>query len=337
MTISAQRSSAQARNLYYLGPEGSFTHQSALEASNLIGRATGQACSLVALDQAASIVSEVEAGHGLGILAWENNVEGTVVPNMDALINARYTAGFAKISLDIVFDAFVLPHHDNLTQVSAHPHGLAQCKTFVGEHGLHPEPASSNAAACRDLAPHQIGLGPRICGSLYGLETYAQAVQDYKGAHTDFVLLAPRAQVADLAQACEQASGHSGDQVSAFESILALIPFQTGPGVLANVLDQVRDAGLNMTSFMSRPIKGYDGTYSFVVSLDAAPWEPQLRSLMEDLTRHDVWLKTLAVCPRTIRPNPPVDQCMLPTGGVERLDLAQTAESVAVIREELLW
>ena len=38
-----------------------------------------------------------------------------------------------------------------------------------------------------------------------------------------------------------------------YESIIAFIPLSTGPGVLANLLDVLRDAGLNMTSFISRP------------------------------------------------------------------------------------
>ena len=63
-----------------------------------------------------------------------------------------------------------------------------------------------------------------------------------------------------------------------YESVLTLIPLVTGPGVLANLLDVFRDAGLNMTSFISRPIKGRTGTYSFIATLDAAamgatlPW-----------------------------------------------------------------
>ncbi len=76
------------------------------------------------------------------------------------------------------------------------------------------------------------------------------------------------------------------------------------PGVLANLLDVLRDAGLNMTSFISRPIKGRDGTYSFIATIDAAPWQEHLRDVLTQVVDHGDWVKTLAVYPRRERPEP---------------------------------
>ena len=195
-------------------------------------------------------------------------------------------------------------------------------------------PAASNAAACRDLQPGRMALGPSICGPLYGLTTVARSVQDYSGAHTEFLVLAPRAEARQL---LERARGNGVDE---FETIITFIPLSTGPGVLANLLDVVRDAGLNMTSFISRPIKGHDGTYSFIVTLDAAPWQPRFRAVLEQIVDHGDWVKTLAVYPRRERPNPPVDAWMLPQGGVHvgegTLHAADT-DRMDAMRRELLW
>ena len=311
--------------LHFLGPEGTFTHQAALEAANLMDTRLSCRADLRPCPDAASIVAAVEEGRGWGVLAWENNVEGHVVPNMDALIDAQAVAGFGMVRLSIVFDAFVRADHGPLRQVAAHPHGLAQCKCFITETGLNPVTANSNAAACRDLGPDQMALGPRICGSLYGLETYRRQVQDYQGARTDFLLLAPRDQAALLAR--RLAPG--GD----FESIVTFIPLNTGPGVLANLLDRLRDAGLNMTSFMSRPIKGHDGTYSFVASIDAAPWQKGLHQVLADLLERGDWLKTLAVHPRTPHPAPPICEWMLPRAGAFRGE----DPHFETISKELLW
>ena len=87
-----------------------------------------------------------------------------------------------------------------------------------------------------------------------------------------------------------------------YESVLTLIPLVTGPGVLANLLDVFRDAGLNMTSFISRPIKGRTGTYSFIATLDAAPWEQRFHGALVEIAEHGDWAKTLAVYPRRERP-----------------------------------
>ncbi len=74
-------------------------------------------------------------------------------------------------------------------------------------------------------------------------------------------MLAPRKEAEKL---LEQPRSQADTE---YESVLTLIPLVTGPMVLANLLDVFRDAGLNMTSFISRPIKGRTGTYSFIATL----------------------------------------------------------------------
>ena len=325
--------------LHYLGPQGTFTHQAAAGAAELLSGGplgAGQAPQLIAVSDVPTIMAAVERGEAWGVMAWENNVEGYVVPNLDLLIDSRDAVGFVRVAVDIAFDAFTRgPRIDpDGVRVGAHPHGLAQCKGFIAEHHLTAVPAASNAAACRDLQPGQVALGPSICGPLYGLTTVAQSVQDYSGAHTEFLVLAPRAEARQL---LERARGNGVDE---FETIITFIPLSTGPGVLANLLDVVRDAGLNMTSFISRPIKGHDGTYSFIVTLDAAPWQPRFRAVLEEIVDYGDWVKTLAVYPRRERPNPPVDAWMLPEGGVHvdegTLDVAASDRADELDRE-LLW
>ncbi|TPF97694.1 chorismate mutase [Bifidobacterium sp. UTCIF-39] len=315
-------------SLHYLGPQGSFTHQAASAAAELIP--DGGEC--IAEPNVTAIFNAVANGDGWGVVAWESNIEGYVVPNLDALIDAEDVAGFARVSVDVAFDALVRPGHGDLTVVRAHPHGLAQCSKFIVEHGLTAEPSSSNAAACRDIASDEVALGPSICAGLYGLNVLCKDVQDFDGAVTDFLVLAPRE------QAREQLAQAESNGVVEFESIVAFIPLSTGPGVLADLLDVIRDAGLNMTSFISRPIKGHAGTYSFIATLDAAPWQPQFKTVLSTVAAHGDWVKTLAVYPRRERPNPPVSAWMLPKGGV-RLDSADVsgARFEPDDDRELLW
>lgn len=327
--------------VYYLGPQGSFTHQAAVAAADMLrsGHADGgDGPELVAKRDVPEIMHAVEHGEAWGVIAWENNVEGYVVPNLDMLIDARDAAGFARVGVDIAFDAFARPETAERgiegATVSAHSHGLAQCKGFIAEHALTPVAASSNAAACRDLEPGQVALGPSICGPLYGLTTIATGVQDYQGAHTEFLVLAPRSEARAMLERART------DGVGEFETIITFIPLVTGPGVLADLLDVLRDAGLNMTSFISRPIKGHDGTYSFIATIDAAPWQRRFHAVLEEIADHGDWVKTLAVYPRRERPSPPVDDWMLPQGGVRLERHGHDAPSSAMPADagrELLW
>ncbi|KFI59189.1 chorismate mutase [Bifidobacterium gallicum DSM 20093 = LMG 11596] len=325
--------------LYYLGPEGTFTHQAALTAAHrLNAMLPDDVMQLQPCDEVTQIADHVEHGDGWGVIAWENNVEGYVVPNLDLLIDAKNMAGFARIGIDIAFDAFVTEDtwlqarrqevdvvelcHD----IRAHSHGLAQCRQFIARHGLHAVPASSNAAACRDLAFGSVALGPSLCGELYGLHRIGTAVQDYREGCTEFLVTAPRGEVQRIL------NGLSHDKQRQFESIVTFIPLVTGPGVLANLLDVLRDAGLNMTSFISRPIKGHQGTYSFIATLDAAPWQANFHAALDEILEHGDWVRTLAVYPHVDRPTPPVAQWMLPQGGA-RYDATQNTNAA----QELLW
>ena len=85
-----------ARLLYYLGPEGTFTQQAASEAARLLAAGAAADVTWEPCADAASIVRAVGEGSGWGVVAWENNVEGYVVPNLDMLIDARDVAGFAR-------------------------------------------------------------------------------------------------------------------------------------------------------------------------------------------------------------------------------------------------
>ncbi|WEV63542.1 prephenate dehydratase domain-containing protein [Bifidobacterium sp. ESL0732] len=329
-----------ASTLFFLGPEGSFTHQAAASVAKALDE-QHDSVALVARENVPSIIHDVEAGLGWGVVAWENSVEGYVVPNLDAVIDAKDLAGLGRLSVDIAFDAFVRSDDDTaldtgkggetpLREIAAHPHGLAQCTKFARAHDLTPVPASSNAAACRDVKAGQVALGPTLCGELYGLKTLEHNVQDFSGANTDFLVVAPRDDVRAVLQAYRR-----NDAVD-FETIVAVIPLSTGPGVIAKLLDSVRDEGLNMTSLMSRPIKGHAGTYSFIITLDAAPWQANFNHLLHQIVAEGDWVKTLAVYPRGEHPNPPVDTWMLPQGGICRKRIH--ASDVETKEErELLW
>ena len=60
--------------LFYLGPEGTFTHQAAMTAADQF--ATLGDFDLTALPDVPAIMQAVQSRQGWGVIAWENNVEG---------------------------------------------------------------------------------------------------------------------------------------------------------------------------------------------------------------------------------------------------------------------
>ncbi|SDS74227.1 prephenate dehydratase [Paraoerskovia marina] len=275
-------------SIAYLGPEGTFTHEAARRWAAHRGVLADEPRPLTSVG---AVYGAVAAGtHDFGIVAIESTVEGYVVPSLDAIVEARDVVAIDETVLDISFDALVRPDHGTLTEVSAHPHGLAQCQEFVSRTGLQAVPATSNAAACRDAAPHQVALGPSICADLYGLEVHESAVQDYQGARTRFFTLAHRDQALEIARS-------QGPAPEGWRTVLAITPTVTGPGVLARITAAFAQCGVNMSSVITRPIKARDGWYVFVLTVDAAPWEPGLRAVLTALLAARDGVKTLGVLP----------------------------------------
>lgn len=108
---------------------------------------------LVALDDVPQILEAVQQGEGWGVVAWENNVEGYVVPNLDALIDAKDLAGFARVGVDVTFDAYVRAgsNPEEATVATAHSHGLAQWQTFYRGTSF---AAGSSTIQCRRMSRH---------------------------------------------------------------------------------------------------------------------------------------------------------------------------------------
>ena len=323
----------------YLGPEGTFTHQAAVRWARTQGHdaldlappshagADGAAgVELVAVPTVTGVYAAVASGvHDHGIVAIENSVEGYVVPSLDAIIGSDDVVAIDEVVLEITFDAFVRPGHGDLTEVTAHPHGLAQCQEFVARSGAVPVPSSSNAAACRDASGHQIAIGPPLCGELYGLDLFEAGVEDFHGARTRFLTIVRR----DRAQAALEAVRAGG--VERWRTMLALTPHLTGPGVLARITQAFGSGGVNLSSLITRPLKALEGRYVFVLTVDAAPWEPAVRDVLEGLLAAGDSVKTLGVFPARGELDEALSSDHVPVGSV------RAGASADELDRGLLW
>ncbi|MFB9313261.1 prephenate dehydratase [Nocardioides plantarum] len=233
----------------YLGPSGTFTHQAVVAL-----RPDAEAVPVAEAGEALAAVEQGRASYA--VVPIDNSVNGVVVPTLDGLLARPGLSIVDSVVLPISFDAFTRDPTVAPEVVVSHPHGLAQCRGWIEAQGLATRESSSTAAACRDLGPGELGIGPRICGSLYDLHTVAEAVEDNTAAFTQFALVsASRLPV--------RADGDDGLLVS-------LVPDANVPGILRRMLGVLEDRGVNMTNLVTRPVPATPGIYVFLLFLSGS-------------------------------------------------------------------
>ena len=254
--------------LAYLGPEGTFTHQAALD----LARPRDE---LRPAPTATDVVRAVASGEADGgVVALETSLEGSVAANLDEMMA---TAGFVLAGeriLPVSFALLRVPGDDApLAAVSSHPYALAQCSAFIREHGLDAREAASTAAACRDLAAHPepgLGaLGPVTAAAVYGLEVEREALEDVTGPMTRFVLLRSH---------CPPPTGRD-------RSFFVVTPRRDEPGSLVRLLQEFSVRGINLTTIESRPTRMGLGEYRFLIECEGHIADAHVRDAVLGLLR----------------------------------------------------
>lgn len=253
----------------YLGPEGTFTHQAALD---LVGNGE----ELLAMPKAPDVVQAVERGDvDGGVVAFENSLEGPIPASLDELLLKTSSCLIAaERVLPVSFTLFRWPgDQEPLRGVASHPFALAQCSRYIDDNGLETKEATSTAAACREVAEmHDPGwgaLGPAVAGALYGLRIEAEGLENDERAETRFIL---------LRRDCPPRTGQD-------RSAFAVRPQQDEPGSLVRLLQEFSLRGINLTAIKSRPAKALLGEYVFYIECEGHILDEPVRGAVLGLLR----------------------------------------------------
>ncbi len=281
--MSACLALEQPLKIAHLGPAGTFSESAA--RSHFGSAPTLTPCA--AIDD---VFRAVESGNAdYGVVPVENSTEGAIGRTLDLLLTSPLKI-CGEVNLSI---------HQNLLSKAAavtgvaklysHAQSLAQCHEWLNRNlaGVQRVPVASNAEAARLAAEDATAcaIAGEAAATLYGLNVLAANIEDEPDNTTRFLVLATHD------------AGPSGNDRTSF-----VCSAQNKPGAVHDLLTPLKDHGVSMSKFESRPARGLKGSrweYVFFIDVEGHRSEARVAAALDALRGRVGFLKELGSYPRT--------------------------------------
>jgi prephenate dehydratase len=236
------------------GIEGSFHH---IAAMNYFG----DNINLVPCDRFEDVFKNLNNEvANKAILAIENSVAGTILPNYALLRNQNYNiVGEVYLRIKHQLLTINMQRIEDIKVVRSHPMALLQCQHFFEKypHIRLVESDDTAASAKRLVENPKLGIAviaSQKAGEIFGLETIAKDIEDNKRNFTRFLILDKK----------------NNQDSELYQVNKASICFHLGHevGSLAKVLTALASANVNLTKIQSLPIVGREWEYFFHLDME---------------------------------------------------------------------
>ena len=267
-----------------LGPQGTFCEQAAIEFF-------GSAADLIYCANFDEVFHATSAGTAqYGVVGMENSTEGVVARSLDL---------FLRSPVHVVGEVSLLVRHNLLRQLNslhgievvlAHPQALAQCQNWLTQHlpTVERRAVSSNAEGARLCATHPnwASLAGERAAAQFGLHIVAHAIQDEAYNRTRFAVIC-------LPQTLAMPPASANDCTSLVVSV------PNRPGAVHDLLVPLKNNGVSMTRFESRPAKSGQWEYYFYIDIAGHPTQPHVAAALRELEGLCAFYKILGAYPVT--------------------------------------
>jgi chorismate mutase/prephenate dehydratase len=276
--ISACRGLERGLTVAFLGPEGSYSEQAALEHF-------GHAVRKLPCPSFDEVFRAVEAGQAdVGMVPVENSTEGAVNRTLDLLLNTP---------LKVMGERSLLIRHclmsqdggmDGVKTIMAHPQSLAQCQGWLNRN--HPQlaraAASSNAEAARVAAedPTVAAIAGESAAETWGLQVVTAGIQDDPHNRTRFLAL-----------------GTIPTQSTGNDKSSLILAVQNRAGAVYEMLAPLAENKVSMTRFESRPARTGQWEYYFYVDVLGHAQDEQVARALDALQAQVAFIKVLGSYP----------------------------------------
>lgn len=247
-----------AKIVYYLGPEGSYTHEAALSMLSFQNHIHKP------LETFGQIRHMVLQSDCIGVLPIENSITSNVHENVDSLYTGDYKIigeGFVDIKLNLIG----LPGTklDTIRTVYSHPKALEQSTKFTQKHKLMTSAMNSTSEAIKYVESEAntsiAAIGSSMLAKELGLDILVEDIGNFKNNQTRFIAI--------KSASLPPAEDKTEDEAFTKMSVIIELPHKTGS--LHTALGEIAKVGGNLTKIESRPIPESEWSYNFLLDIEA--------------------------------------------------------------------
>jgi chorismate mutase/prephenate dehydratase len=277
--LSSSRMMQKQLRVAYLGPEGTYCHQAALErfgSSDLYNPCR-------TIPEIFATVSREESE--VGVVPVENSTEGGVSASLDSLAVTELTI-CGEVYLKINHVLAGVEKNGPVEKIYSHPQALAQVRQWLSVHlpqAVQVEVSSTSEGARRAAAEARTAavISP-FAARLYGLDVLHRHISDSAVNTTRFLVV-----------------GRHKCQPTRRDKTSLLFAVSHEVGALSQVLAILSQHKLNMQKIESRPSKHKAWEYLFFVDVAGHQDREPFRRALAQIRKKTLWMKILGSYPDT--------------------------------------
>ncbi len=220
-----------------------------------------------------------------GVMAIENSIAGSILPNYTLLQNNSKLKITGEIYLPIAQHLMVNPgvKLEDVNEVHSHHMAIQQCMDYLGQKHWKLVETEDTALSAKHVqlrkSKHIAAVASKLAAEMFGLEIVAENIHTQKNNYTRFLIL---------------------ERISEAEPVLhankASINFITDhtKGSLAKVLTLIAEEDINLSKLQSMPIAGTNFKYSFHADLEFKELY-QFNNVLKDINKCTEHIKVFGV------------------------------------------
>lgn len=222
----------------------------------------------------------VKNDDGKGMMAIENSIAGSILPNYGLLQKSNLTIigeVYLQIDQNLLVNKGV--QLEDIREVHSHPMALLQCIDYLEQFNWKLIETEDTALSAKHISQHKskhiAAIASTLAAELFDLKLIAPNIHTMRNNYTRFLVL----EKSNLAVPVQNANKAS-------------INFHTDhtKGSLAKVLTKIADADVNLSKLQSFPIPGSNFKYSFHADLEFENMN-QFEKVIEDIKASTIYLK----------------------------------------------